>query len=57
VGYTTAQFGKWHLSSDEDLEALGCPASASNQAACSYAIQQNSVKAAGFDAAEVGSDR
>ena len=50
VGYSTAQFGKWHLTSDEVLASLGC--TASNEYGCPYSVQQSSVLIAGFNASE-----
>ena len=48
---TTAHFGKWHLSSDEDLATFGCTVS-STEYDCSYPVQQAAIKATGFDVAE-----
>ena len=46
-------FGKWHLSADEDLDALGCVlGSSSSEYECDYDVQQRNIKDAGFDVAE-----
>ena len=52
VGYVAGQFGKWHLSSDEGLQSVGCAAAASNQYGCSYEEQRATVLASGFNASE-----
>ncbi|KAL1526649.1 hypothetical protein AB1Y20_015353 [Prymnesium parvum] len=49
VGYATGHFGKWHLASEDDLIALGCPSDAPSEYKCPYEVQQAAVAAAGFD--------
>ena len=51
VAYVTGHFGKWHLTSKQDIKSFGCEFT-DTIFECDYDLLRDSVKLGGFDTAE-----